>query len=40
MPDDVVQTFGVDLRTCIIALTNDPKLDQLALLEALDTEVF
>jgi xanthine dehydrogenase accessory factor len=40
MPDDVVQGFGVDRRTCVIALTHDPKLDDLALLEALGTEAF
>lgn len=40
MPDDVVRDFGVDRRTCVIALTHDPKLDDLALLEALGTEAF
>jgi len=35
MPDDVVKAFHVDRRTCVIALTHDPKLDDLALLEAL-----
>jgi xanthine dehydrogenase accessory factor len=40
MPDDVVQAFRADHRTCVIALTHDPKLDDLALLEALDTEAF
>ncbi len=40
MPDDVVREFGVDRRTAVIALTHDPKLDDLALLEALDTEAF
>ncbi|WP_066155677.1 XdhC family protein [Hydrogenophaga pseudoflava] len=40
MPDDVVHAFGVDRRTCVIALTHDPKLDDLALLEALGTEAF
>jgi xanthine dehydrogenase accessory factor len=40
MPDDVVQAFAPDHRTCVIALTHDPKLDDLALLEALDTEAF
>jgi xanthine dehydrogenase accessory factor len=38
MPDDVVRAFQVDRRTCVIALTHDPKLDDLALLEALETE--
>jgi xanthine dehydrogenase accessory factor len=40
MPDDVVREFQVDRRTCVIALTHDPKLDDLALLEALETEAF
>jgi xanthine dehydrogenase accessory factor len=40
MPDDEVRGFGVDRRTCVIALTHDPKLDDLALLEALGTEAF
>ncbi len=40
MPDDVVQAFRADRRTCVVALTHDPKLDDLALLEALQTEAF
>lgn len=40
MPDDVVKAFHVDRRSCVIALTHDPKLDDLALLEALSTEAF
>ena len=40
MPDDVVREFNVDHRTCVIALTHDPKLDDLALLEALESEAF
>ena len=40
MPDDVVRDFKADRRSCVIALTHDPKLDDLALLEALDTEAF
>jgi xanthine dehydrogenase accessory factor len=40
MPDDVVRDFKVDKRSCVIALTHDPKLDDLALLEALSTEAF
>ena len=38
MPDDVVKEFHVDRRTCVIALTHDPKLDDLALLEALNSD--
>ncbi len=40
MPDDVVRDFKVDRRSCVIALTHDPKLDDLALLEALNTDAF
>ena len=40
MPDDVVRDFKADRRTCVVALTHDPKLDDLALLEALETEAF
>ena len=40
MPDDVVTAFKADRRSCVIALTHDPKLDDLALLEALETEAF
>ncbi len=40
MPDDVVAAFRPDRRSCVVALTHDPKLDDLALLEALKTEAF
>lgn len=40
MPDDVVQSFRADRRSCVIALTHDPKLDDLALIEALSSEAF
>lgn len=40
MPDDVVTAFKPDKRSCVIALTHDPKLDDLALLEALGSEAF
>lgn len=40
MPDDVVRDFRMDRRSCVLALTHDPKLDDLALLEALQTEAF
>ncbi|WP_028601165.1 XdhC family protein [Ottowia thiooxydans] len=40
MPDDTVIDFKPDRRSCIIALTHDPKLDDLALLEALKSEAF
>ncbi|RQU79451.1 XdhC family protein [Burkholderia cenocepacia] len=40
MPDDAVRAFRPDARTCVIALTHDPKLDDMALLEALDSRAF
>ncbi|WP_198968712.1 XdhC family protein [Xylophilus sp. ASV27] len=40
MPDDTVRAFRPDRRSCVVALTHDPKLDDLALLEALHTEAF
>ncbi|OOG58951.1 XdhC family protein [Polaromonas sp. C04] len=40
MPDDVVAAFRADRRSCVVALTHDPKLDDLALLEALKTDAF
>lgn len=40
MPDDEVCSFRPDRRSAIIALTHDPKLDDLALLEALKSEAF
>ena len=40
MPDDVVVAFRLDRRSCVIALTHDPKLDDMALLEALQTDAF
>lgn len=40
MPDDVVQAMTLDSRCAVIALTHDPKLDDLALMEALRSEAF
>ncbi|HSI53723.1 MAG TPA: XdhC family protein [Ramlibacter sp.] len=40
MPDEVVTSFRPDRRSCVVALTHDPKLDDLALLEAIRTEAF
>lgn len=40
MPDDAVKALKPDQRTCVIALTHDPKLDDLAILEALESEAF
>jgi xanthine dehydrogenase accessory factor len=40
MPDDTVTDFRPDGHTAIIALTHDPKLDDLALMEALRSPAF
>lgn len=40
MPDDVVLEIEPDSRTAIVALTHDPKLDDMALLEALKSPAF
>lgn len=40
MPDDAVKAFIQDKRTAVVALTHDPKLDDMALLEALNSQVF
>ncbi len=40
MPDDTVIAFRPDARSCIVALSHDPKLDDLALLEALHSPAF
>ncbi|MBS0509145.1 MAG: XdhC family protein [Proteobacteria bacterium] len=40
MPDDTVAAFAPDARSCVVALTHDPKLDDLALLQALETPAF
>jgi xanthine dehydrogenase accessory factor len=40
MPDDAVTGLGLDPRSAVVALTHDPKLDDLALLEALKSPAF
>jgi len=40
MPDDVVIEAGLDRRSAVVALTHDPKLDDLALMEALKSDAF
>ncbi|MBC7917802.1 MAG: XdhC family protein [Rhodoferax sp.] len=40
MPDDVVRELRPDAHTAIVALTHDPKLDDMALLEALNSPAF
>ncbi|GAO36060.1 lipoprotein [Sulfuricella sp. T08] len=40
MPDDAAIAFTPDVRSAVIALTHDPKLDDMALLEALKSLAF
>jgi xanthine dehydrogenase accessory factor len=40
MPDDVMQELGIDSHTAIVALTHDPKIDDLALIDALQSDAF
>ncbi|WP_066267653.1 XdhC family protein [Hydrogenophaga palleronii] len=40
MPDDLVRRLQPDSRTAVVTLTHDPKMDDLALLEALDSSAF
>ncbi len=40
MPDDTVVEMHLDERCAVVALTHDPKLDDLALMEALKSRAF
>jgi xanthine dehydrogenase accessory factor len=40
MPDDVVRELQLDGHSALVALTHDPKLDDLALMEALKSPAF
>ena len=40
MPDDAVTELALDPRSAVVALTHDPKLDDMALLEALKSPAF
>ena len=40
MPDDVIAQMNLDGHSAVVALTHDPKLDDLALLEALKSPAF
>ncbi|MGF6444200.1 XdhC family protein [Paraburkholderia youngii] len=40
MPDDLLIRLKVDSNTAVVALTHDPKLDDMALLEALKSDAF
>ena len=40
MPDDAVMAFKPDRHTVIVTVSHDPKLDDMALMEALKTDAF
>jgi xanthine dehydrogenase accessory factor len=40
MPDDAVLALNLDAHSAVVALTHDPKLDDMALLEALKSPAF
>lgn len=40
MPDDAVRARATDARAAVVALTHDPRLDDLALMEALASRAF
>ena len=40
MPDDVVLALGLDPHSAVVAVTHDPKLDDMVLLEALRSPAF
>ncbi|SFC53757.1 xanthine dehydrogenase accessory factor [Polaromonas sp. OV174] len=40
MPDDLILRLRPDARTAVVALTHDPKLDDLALIDALQSDAF
>jgi len=39
-PDDIMQDLSVDVRTAIVAVAHDPKVDDMALLTALKSDAF
>ena len=40
MPDDAVRKFANDRHSAIVALTHDPRIDDMGMMEALETEAF
>jgi xanthine dehydrogenase accessory factor len=40
MPDDAIRKYANDPLTAIIALTHDPRVDDMGLMEALKTDAF
>ena len=39
-PDEALEGFGLDARTAVVTLTHDPKLDDPAIIAALNSDVF
>ncbi|MGB7299344.1 MAG: XdhC family protein [Burkholderiaceae bacterium] len=40
MPDDLIQELKLDAHSAVVAVTHDPKLDDLAIIDALQSEAF
>ena len=40
MPDDAIRKFASDAATAIVALTHDPRIDDMGLLQAFQTDAF
>ena len=40
LPDDAVREYGDDMHCAILALTHDPRIDDMALMEAFNTQAF
>ena len=40
MPDDAVRHYGDDSRSVVITLTHDPRIDDMALMEALTSRAW
>ena len=40
MPDDAIRNHAQDAQTAILALTHDPRIDDMGLIEALETDAF
>ena len=40
MPDDAVKAHATDPATAIVALTHDPRIDDMGLMEALKTDAW
>jgi len=40
MPDDLILALALDVHSAVVAVAHDPKLDDMALLEALKSEAF